>query len=89
MKGRVKHMETTLEVDELLEDSIGVTTPYYVTRRVTFGDSTEVVWYGLETNWKTIDGVWHQLEKGDWVEWKKPAYESLYMKWMMSKKKEQ
>jgi hypothetical protein len=44
MKGRIKHIEATLEVDELLEDSIGVQTPYYVNRRVTFGDSTEVVW---------------------------------------------
>ena len=86
MKGRIKHIETTLEVDELLEDSIGVSIPYYVTRSVTVGDVNEIVWYGLETNWKTIDGVWHELKRGSWIKCKKPKYESLFMKSMMSEK---
>lgn len=66
----------TLELDELHEDSVGVEIPYHVERIE--NDNSEVIWFGLETNWKCVDGNWHVLNGGEWVESDKPTYEKLF-----------
>lgn len=71
------HKESSIiELDELYEESKGVTIPYYVQREE---QNKEIVWFGLETNWKTIKGKWHILNKGKWEEGSMPEYEKIYI----------
>ena len=72
---KIHRVNTWLELEELYEDS-KVSIPYYVERKE---EKNEVVWFGLETNWKKISGVWHILNKGNWEESNPPKYEEIYL----------
>ena len=74
---KIHKTNTWLELTELYEDSKGITKPYYVERQE---KDKEIVWFGLETNWKMIEGTWHILYKGDWKESNTPKYEEIYLK---------
>jgi hypothetical protein len=66
-----------LKLNELYEDSKGITIPYFVER---LEIDKEVIWFGLETNWKMKNGVWYILYKGSWKESDEPKYEEIYLK---------
>lgn len=68
---------TVMKFDELHEEVKYVDTPYFVERKEENG---EIVWYGLETNWKYSDGKWFVLVRMIWEECEKPKYEELYEK---------
>jgi len=74
---KIHKIKTWLELTELYEDSKGITKPYYVERQES---NKEVIWFGLETNWKMIGGVWHILYKGDWKKSNAPKYEEIFLK---------
>lgn len=73
---KIHKTNTWLELTELYEDSKGITIPYYVERQE---NDKEVVWFGLETNWKKIEGIWNILYKGNWEESNAPKYEKIYL----------
>lgn len=74
---KIHKINTWLELTELYEDSKGITKPYYVERQES---NKEIIWFGLETNWKMIGSVWYILYKGDWKESNAPKYEEIYLK---------
>ena len=74
---KIHKINTWIELTEIYEDSKGITKPYYVERQES---NKEVIWFGLETNWKMIGGVWYILYKGDWKKSSTPKYEEIYLK---------
>ena len=74
---KIHKTNSWLELNELYEDSKFIDKPYYVERQE---KDKEIVWFGLETNWKTINGTWHILNKGNWEESNQPKYEEIYLK---------
>lgn len=64
-----------MKFDEFYEKTSFVDLPYFVSRQEENG---EIVWFGLETNWRFFNGRWYILIKSDWVECEKPKYEILY-----------
>lgn len=74
---KIHKTKSWLELNELYENSKFIDKPYYVERQE---KNKEIVWFGLETNWKTIDGTWYILNKGNWEESNQPKYEEIYLK---------
>lgn len=73
---KIHKISSWLELNTLYENSKGITIPYYIERQE---KSKEIIWFGLETNWKTINGIWHILNRGNWEESNPPKYEELYL----------
>ena len=73
---KIHKTNSWLELNELYEDSKFIDKPYYIRR---LEKDKEIVWFGLETNWKTISGTWHILNKGNWEESDQPKYEEIYL----------
>lgn len=62
-----------LEMQDFYEENVlGVDIPYFVER---LEYPSEIVWLGLETNFKNKNGRWYKLKKGKWVRCKTPNYE--------------
>jgi hypothetical protein len=53
--------------------------PYYIERTETDG---EVIWWGCNTNWKSINGEWYMLIAGEFVPCDEPEYEIEFKKEM-------
>lgn len=49
--------------------------PYEIER--TEEDSI-IIWWGLKTNWKMVDGKWYHLIDMEFVECEEPEYEKIY-----------
>jgi len=66
-----------LELDEFYEKTLTfiVSIPYYIER---LEEDNEIIWFGLETNWKKNSDIWYILDKGDWLECNIPHYEKSY-----------
>lgn len=72
----IKETTFTLELDYFIEANvIGCDVPYFVTRIVR---PEEIVWLGLETNWRYKNEQWERLEKGKFVACEVPEYELKY-----------
>jgi hypothetical protein len=77
LMNKIYRKEITLELTELFENSIGISFPYYVSR---VEKDDEVIWFGLETNWKLVNNQWYCLVKSDFVKCEEPEYEKLFKK---------
>lgn len=73
---RIHEKKTVLKLSEFYEKSVGVSSPYYVSRLEK--NSGEIVWFGLETNWRFFDGQWYVLKHMEWEPCEEPEYEKIY-----------
>ena len=73
---KIHKTNTWLELKDLYEDSKYIDKPYYVER---LEKDEEIVWFGLETNWKTINGIWYILNFPNWEKSNIPKYEEIYL----------
>lgn len=74
----MKIIKTKYEIemhDFFEKDVIGVDIPFYVTR---LEYPEEIVWLGLNTNWKKKKERWYQLKNNKWVRCKTPKYETKF-----------
>ena len=80
---RKVRITTILELTEPLEKCNYITDrPYQIERTEENG---QIIWYGIDTNWKFKDNQWYKLENAHFVPCVIPEYEKLYLE--LDKKK--
>lgn len=82
---RITKTDTSVEISENIENDSTITLPYTVTRTEYI---TEIVWFGLNKNWKYIksEKKWYGLISCNFIECDVPKYEKIYQKFLRASK---